>query len=265
MSISFACAGCGEQYTLGDELAGTKGRCQRCGSSYDVPYHSTAAGASKAPSGYGLVPDQPLARQGIEPAEKPPHAARQPGTRANKARVKYSTPNDDEESSDEQSRQWKGFVIVQCLFLLALVLSWLRDDWDGIWYMLPAWLVLTLMYWAYRRRSPSTYGLLSLGLGLVACVIGGGCGAFLYWSVSRIGPESSGAIPILIMIWGAIAIVALILAVGGYVLGRQALAVSREKRHNSKWAVTLAVLGLLLNGFALISPLAVPIVLWLLS
>jgi hypothetical protein len=264
MSILFACAGCGEQYTVGDELAGTKGRCQRCGSSYDVPYHSAAtAAASKAPSVYGLVVDQPLTRQGIEPAEKPPHAAREPGTRAKKARAKYSTPDDDE-ASQEKSRQWRGFVIIQCLFFLALLLSWLRDDWDGIWYLLPAWLVLTLMAWASRRRSPSTYGLFSVGLGLVACAIGAGCGAFLYWALSDIGPESSGAIPMFIMIWGAMASVALIFAFGGYALGRQALAVSREKRHTSKSALTLAVLGLFLNGFAVISPLAVPLALWLL-
>ncbi len=265
MSISFVCAGCGKQYTVGDELAGTKGRCQRCGRSYDVPYHSTAdaADAIKTPSVYGLVLDQALPRQGSAPADKPPDPARQPGTRARKAWVKYFTPNDGEESSAEKRRRLWGFVLLQGLFLLVVAVSWLSNNWDSIWYVLPGWLVLTLMYWAWCRRSPTTSGLISVGLGVMAWVIAGGCGTLLYWAASRIGPESSGAIAIYLIIGAAVAIVVWILAIGGFHLGRQALAVSREKRHNSKLALTLAVVGLFLNGFAVASPLAVPLFLYL--
>jgi transcription elongation factor Elf1 len=77
MSIWFTCPGCGERHIVRDELAGTKGRCQRCGDSFDVPGRSTAdaADAGNGPSVYGFVLDQPLPRQSSEPAGKPPDAA----------------------------------------------------------------------------------------------------------------------------------------------------------------------------------------------
>src|SRR5436189_831347 len=87
MSISFACADCGEDYTVGNELAGKKGRCHRCGSSYNVPYQSAAqpAQAMKA-SVYGFTPKQAGTR-----LTKPP-------------RIKYPTLYEDRPSLRQKSR-----------------------------------------------------------------------------------------------------------------------------------------------------------------
>lgn len=110
MSISFACAGCGEQYTVGDELAGKKGRCHRCGSSYDIPYQSAASAAGvaiNAPSVYGFTHNQP-------------------GTQAKKApRVKYPTLYEDKISSRQKSRLLPLAILL--LLLLAGAVYLYRD------------------------------------------------------------------------------------------------------------------------------------------
>ncbi len=118
MSISFACAGCGEQYTVGDELAGKKGRCHRCGSFYDVPFQSTAVpagapGTGKPPSVYGFTPKQPGVRE-----KKPP-------------RVKFPTLFEDKVSSRQKSRLLPLAVV---LLLLIVGAGYVYRDFLRTWF-----------------------------------------------------------------------------------------------------------------------------------
>jgi hypothetical protein len=255
MSISFTCSGCGEQVIVGDDRAGTKGRCRRCGNAYRVPVPASAAEARKPPSVYGLAPEPPSPSPGSEPAAKP--------LDANKVRVKVSTPNEDEESSQKKSQHARALVFFHGLFVLAVVLTCLRREWDSLWLLIPGWLIATLAEWASRRRTPGIPGVVSVGLGVVACVLGAGCGAFLYWALGDIRRESIVLVPIILVIWAVVAYVVWVLAIGGFQLGRQALALSRGKRHKAKWAWTLALLGLSLNGLGFIAPLAMPLFLYL--
>lgn len=118
MSISFACAECGEEYTVGDELAGKKGRCHRCGSYYDIPYQSAlqpagAPGAVKKPSVYGFTPKQTGVRD-----KKPP-------------RVKYPTLYEDRAS-------WRNRSRLMPLGILLLVMlagtAYLHRDFLRTWF-----------------------------------------------------------------------------------------------------------------------------------
>jgi hypothetical protein len=67
MSISFRCPSCGKGYSVGDELAGKKGKCKQCGGVFAVP-----AGAPSKPA-----PPRPADPYDLdeEPAPLPPRGA----------------------------------------------------------------------------------------------------------------------------------------------------------------------------------------------
>ena len=70
--IAFTCAHCGQQYTVGPELAGRQGKCRRCGQRMQVPESTAAAGPE--PETYELVVSDRLlpAEPDERPAGKPP-------------------------------------------------------------------------------------------------------------------------------------------------------------------------------------------------
>jgi len=93
--IAFTCAHCGQQYTVGPELAGRQGKCRRCGQRMQVPEPKPAAGPE--PEKYELVVSDRLL-----PAEPDERLAGKPPTPEVGLPITDQEPEAEPEPLDEQ-------------------------------------------------------------------------------------------------------------------------------------------------------------------
>lgn len=115
MTISFSCSGCGEQFTVSEDLAGKRGRCYKCSTDYVIPYQS-----APPPPGKGSVYGFTNLAAGLV-KKKPP-------------RVKYPTLYEDRIKRREKSRMLPLALLLLCLLGVTAYLyrdflyTWFNED-----------------------------------------------------------------------------------------------------------------------------------------
>ncbi len=119
MSISFRCPSCGKGYSVGDELAGKKGKCKQCGGVFSVPAAAPAKPAPPPPADPYDLDEEPAPLPPRVAAGRPAAMADAPRPKGGSGKKKRSTSDGSRSKGFFAGIGGSGFVLV--LIALRLV------------------------------------------------------------------------------------------------------------------------------------------------